>query len=346
MERPDNFRRKVVRSNVGPALVGLLAPELMLYLALSELTGAYTTKKKLQKLSIDATLTHGFFLQMGGICLRAPPGRCHQLRMEDIEKVITASNTAAESKNTIGASDTLVGVNDSLWHSEGWIREFKLINEQDIEGLTEKVFACFQGLWVLTQVISRIYQHEALSLLEVTASAYICCAFGSYAFWWKKPQNCRAPIMITCEDVAIDELTSSAYEGQIDHWGEFLWVGRSSGSTAQIDASYYSTSAYCCIYGLSVLSLMVFGSIHLASWNNRLPSTIELWMWRGSSLYCVIFAGLFAFTTFGNPSDETRASYNILKQILTYGIPVYITIRIYMIVEVFFSMRALLASAY
>ena len=360
IERPDTFRRKVVRSRIVPSVIALLAPELMLYLALREITDAYAMRKELEKLSIDANLTHGFFLRMGGFCLRAPTGRCHQLRVDDIKNAITASKTAAEIKDTGIASDTAAGIKgditalntavkikDELSHFEEWVQELKRINENDIEDLAKsdsviKFFACFQGLWVLTQAISRIYQHKALSLLEVTTNAYICCAVGIYAFWWKKPQSCSVPIMITCSAEAIDELSSSAYAGQVDNWDEALWAGRDSGEGGESDETY-PTFTYYCITGLYVLSLMIFGSVHLASWNSRLPSTIELWMWRGSSLYCVIYAGFVALMIF--LGDKPR--YNdALAIIILFGSPVYVIIRIYMIVEVFISLRALPASAF
>ncbi len=338
IERPDNFRRKVVRSRVVPSLIALLAPEIMLFLALGEMLVAHEVTKELKKLSIDGTLTHGYFLVMGGFCLRSPARRYHQLRREDFRNAVTASKATT-------------GIEDTLSHSEEWIRELKLIEESHIKDLAKsdsitKFFACFQGLWVLTQAISRIHQHEALSLLEVTTSAYICCAVGIYALWWKKPQNCSAPIMITCSDEAIDELSSSSYQYNIDTWGEYLWAGRHFGLVEVLNMDSYSTSTQYCLLVLIVLSLLMFGSVHLASWNSRLPSTVELWMWRGSSLYCVTYAGLFALASFWDSFFRTDAFSNILERIAVYGLPVYVIIRIYMIVEVFISLRALPASAY
>ena len=355
IERPDNLRRKVVRSRIVPSVIALLAPEIMLFVALGEFIDAYAMRKELEKLSIDANLTHGFFLIMGGFCLRAPTGRCHQLRMEDIVLAITASNTATEIKDTatgikddITASNTAVEIKDELSHSQEWVQQLQRIKKNDIEDLAKsdsvtKFLACFQGLWVLTQAISRIYQHKALSLLEVTTSAYICCAVAIYASWWKKPQNCSVPIMITCSDESIDELSSSAYAGQVDDWDEFPWAGQNfwdSGNTG----SGSTLTIYYCITGLYVLSLMLFGSVHVASWNSRLPSTIELWMWRGSSLSCVIYAGFVALMI--APDDKPRTYRPALAIIVFLGMPVYFIIRIYMIVEVFISSRALPASAF
>ena len=350
IERPDNFRRKLVRSRVGTSLLALLAPEYVLFGAVREITAAYTARKNLQKLSINANLRHGFFLQMGGFCLRAPGGRCHQLRMEDIENAITATKISAGTKDTSTASDTVVKIEDGLSHTAEWVRGLKLVKESDIKDLAkadsiEKLLASFQGLWVLTQAISRIYQHKALSLLEVTTSAYICCAVGIYAFWWKKPQNCSVPIMITCSGEAIDELSSSAYKDSKDTWFEFFWAGYDD-IFEPIDLNSYSTSTTYGLFGLTVLSLATFGSIHLASWNSRLPSTIELWMWRGSSIYCVIYTGLLAFWLGWVDLLGPGTLDDVLDNLTKYGVFVYVIARIYMIVEVFISLRALPASAF
>ena len=349
IDHPHNFRRKVVRSRVVPSLIALLAPEFIVYLAIGESTDAFAMKRQLKMLSPDAKMTHAFFLKMGGFCLRAPTGRRHQLRLKDIKKAVTASNTAAEPKDTITAPGTAVGIKDTLSPSKEWVEKLKHINENDIKDLAKsdsvtKFFTCFQGLWVLTQAISRIYHHQALSLLEVTTSAYICCAVAIYAFWWKKPQNCSTPIMITCSDEAIDELSSSAYEDRIDHWGEFLWAGREFADSSRVGWEGYSTYTLYYINGLMVLSLMIFGSVHLASWNSRLPSTVELWMWRGSSLYCVIYAGIYGF--YITLPDDNSALNNALLHIMVYGFAVYVVVRIYMLVEVFISLRALPASAF
>ena len=364
IERPDNFRRKVIRSRLGSSVFTLLAPEYMLYIACEEIIKAYMVGKKLQELSSDANLTHGFFLIMGGFCLRAPGGKRHQLRFKDVKNAITASKTATEARNiatatdavtktedVIVAIDTAVVTKDVLLHSKEWVRELKLVKESDIEDLAksnsiEKLLAFFQGLWVLTQAISRIYQHKALSLLEVTTSAYICCAVGIYAFWWKKPQNCSLPIMITCSDEAIDELSSSAYKPNIDDRFEYVWAGRDWATLQRKDKYSYSTPTRRCIDGVCALLLMSFGSVHLASWNSTLPSMVELWMWRGSCLICVIYSGLIASDPLWDEEFHFGALNNVVEYFFRYGLLVYTITRIYMMVEVFISLRALPASAF
>ena len=43
-----------------------------------------------------------------------------------------------------------------------------------------------------------------------------------------------------------------------------------------------------------VLAPSVFGAVHLASWNIAHPTDIELWLWRGSIVACLVIPILFA----------------------------------------------------
>ena len=97
IERPDNSRTKIVRSRTRACVMALLAPELLLYFATNELMGARQTKTALQRLSIDLSLTHAFFFNMGGFCLKSPIRRCHQLRCCDIKKA-TKQGTLLHTK--------------------------------------------------------------------------------------------------------------------------------------------------------------------------------------------------------------------------------------------------------
>ena len=173
IERPDNPRTKIVRSRTGTCVMVLFARELLLYFATVDLMEARQTKTALQRVSIDLSLTHAFFVNMGGFCLKSPIQRCHQLRYCDIKE--------ATKQGT-------------LLHTKEWIDELKTIKKRQLDDLAEadsitKIFTCIQGLWVLTQAVTRIYQHQGLALLEVTTSAYICCAVTAYGLWWRKPQN-------------------------------------------------------------------------------------------------------------------------------------------------------------
>jgi hypothetical protein len=236
-------------------------------------------------------------------------------------------------------------------HTNEWIEVLRRTDKSQLDDLAKsdsitKVFACIQGLWVLSQAITRIYQHQALSLLEVTTAAYIVCAVAIYGCWWSKPQNCSVPLMIPCSDEAIAELSGSAYEDRIDTWHEYHWAGQGmfAGKRLKIITT---ASTYRLYVGACSFALTAFGAIHVASWHETLPSTVELWMWRASSLYCLVYASVFAFSVILSATDKLGERVeDIVGWCLNVGLPIYIIVRIYMLVEVFIALRALPASAF
>ena len=95
-----------------------------------------------------------------------------------------------------------------------------------------------------------------------------------------------------------------------------------------------------------LLSPILFGAIHVASWHTTLPSDAELWMWRASSIYCVI-AGVVGAVIILLFLEENEESFDDLYGWATnFVLAIYVIIRVYMIVEVFLSLRALPPSAF
>ena len=152
--------------------------------------------------------------------------------------------------------------------------------------------------------------------------------------------------MIACSEEAIGELHVSAYQAQIDSWEEYLWAGRDIFENFSVDDEI-STLSLNLFRGAAILALTTFAAIHVASWHESLPSTIELWMWRASSLYCLAFASAFTYcgVLYAPEKYEGRVK-DTLERFWVGGIPVYIIVRIYMIIEVFISLRALPASTF
>ena len=139
--------------------------------------------------------------------------------------------------------------------------------------------------------------------------------------------------MISCSDEAIGELSHTASESVLGTWNEFVWVGI---DWIGLDEDYTSW--------LVLFIPMFFGAVHLGSWNFSLPSEPELWMWRASALFCVAVTPTFSLLMFMNVmfawGDEAENS------ILVGSLLLYAIVRLFMIVEVFFSLRALPQSAY
>lgn len=160
-----SFRDWVIRSGIGPAVISVIAPEFLNLTAISELVEAWISKRKMAHM--DRTLTHTFSLHMGGFCLETPTGLRLQLNDNQVMSPLSA--------------DTF----------PGWLPKLQSVEEAHINdhaktsALTKSI-ACSQALWLVTQVISRICQHQAVTLLESTL-AYAACALIAYIAWWKKP---------------------------------------------------------------------------------------------------------------------------------------------------------------
>ena len=106
------------------------------------------------------------------------------------------------------------------------------------------------------------------------------------------------------------------------------------------------------LFELILLCPAVFNAAHVASWNIRLLSNVEQWLWRASAVYCFA-SGVWVVV--GLPLDDlyrkwfpkpSYTAFSTMKISFSVASSLYIIARIFMIVEVFLSLRALPASAY
>ena len=286
------------------------------------------------------TLTHGFFLRMGGFCLETPSGRRLQLDIESLESAIKGS--ASKGSTSKGSA------------SEGsahWLEKLKKVDEGHINDHAKsnsltKFIACGQALWLVTQVISRICQHRAVTLLEISTTAYAACALTAYASWWKKPQSPTLPITFPCPEELLPpiKVEDTMYYKESSIY-EHVWAGQHWSSLGEKSGEIVN-------FGLVSLCSVLFGAIHVASWNISLLTIVEQWLWRGSALYCCAAGMILGLMLILSGVCEQHSLIRESMEETIDGVAVrlipslYLIARLFMIVEAFLSLRALPHSAY
>ena len=337
---PESSTRKwVINSGIVTGLASVVLPEFLTGMAVSELFEAWGTQKGMQRSTNKSwTLTHSFFLHMGGFCLESPSGFRLQLEESDIEHAISGDPQASA-------------------HSLEWLSKIQKVSKDQIHGHAKsnhltKLISCVQTLWLIAQVISRACQHQAITLLEISATAYAVCALVAYVAWWKKPQSSDLPIMIPCSDEAFPQNTTWKTRSYFCNWGgeEVIWAGQNYNE--QLNAASFQR------FGVKVRVNTLYGplfhAIYFASWNYALLSHVERWLWRASIVYCC-FSNIFMLLlkTLWSITPMSLKEFPSLEVVFKRGgvLEKVNTIfslfsRFFIIFEVFYSLRALPRSAY
>lgn len=159
----------VLRLKISWVLIALLAPEIVVYMAISQLSAAWELRKGLRELfgDLDADLAYCFFVVMGGVEVKNPQPK----------------SAARQNQLYLPVSpDTM------LWVAqEGYnIRiDPKRISDKSKANTIQKCLVVFQATWMAVQSLTRRAYGLPLTLLEVHTMVHVLCAAIIYAFWLK-----------------------------------------------------------------------------------------------------------------------------------------------------------------
>ncbi|KAE9404467.1 hypothetical protein BT96DRAFT_1016287 [Gymnopus androsaceus JB14] len=159
----DASRSQLFGNRVKILVVALIAPELIVTWAATQFICSKRALKRLRRFSpcSDWTETHGMFLVMGGFMLTDPSGKhLGVLQDEDLEYLL--------SRKLISFPK---------------ISSSEIMDKSKADALA-KTLALVQTIWFKP------------SELELTTIAFAFLNVLTYAFWLKKPQNVRYPILV------------------------------------------------------------------------------------------------------------------------------------------------------
>lgn len=357
---PDTSLWVFTRTKMKWATIALFGPEWLSGMAGAQWSIARRATKLFHDGGIKWTMQQSYFAEMGGI----------RLKLKDDEFPITSKHIYVLIKLDLIKLDTITPA--------------AIADRSKADGVA-KLFTVVQTGWFILQCLARLAQHISITTLELSTIAFIVCTIGTNIMWWAKPTDVFVPIVLKI-DCTLKELLQMAGPEISDPEGEAIswkWSPLEKFDDMRpnflVDVGQYlpRTSSFklsqpaqkirfrndrlppierdWLLNGfLTVLSLL-FGAVYLAGWNIKLPTYTEQLIWRScivimSSLivaFWVVDAGVELHQRKKKRVGNQKVALTPVKMALYAVISlVYVTIRIYILVEPFVSLRSLPAVAF
>jgi hypothetical protein len=151
--------------HIGWAIVTLLAPELVIYMALSQYLKARHLRDQLDSLKSTKshTIAYGFYATMGGFVTELVP------EMHNTLTRVTISDQGvlflAKRGHSCDIDDYTISNKSKAW-------------------LVGKTLIIIQVVWMAIQCVARYAYGYPLALLEVHTMVHVVCALILYGLWW------------------------------------------------------------------------------------------------------------------------------------------------------------------
>ncbi|PBK58900.1 hypothetical protein ARMSODRAFT_899955, partial [Armillaria solidipes] len=142
--------------------ISIVAPEVIVAWAAEQFKVAWKVCHDRQGL----TMTHGFFLAMGGFCY---------------------TNITCSTNEIQRTASALHGPDDT--HGPVTAISVKTIEDKSKGDALSKAISILQISWFIAQCVGRVIQHLPITLLELTAVAFAGISVITYCLWWYKPLN-------------------------------------------------------------------------------------------------------------------------------------------------------------
>ncbi len=185
-----------------------------------------------------------------------------------------------------------------------------------------KSLALAQAIWFTTQAIGRAAQGLPVTTLELFTLGIIFCSLFMYLAWWSKPFDVRCPIILELRRPL--PIATPMYRR--------TRLNPIDGTTHYVSKPPRN---------LTVCITVLFGALHLVGWQFYFPTDWEKWLWRATSVACVVLPMLL-LTMFWLGMTETNIRFSFFMVVLG----LYALCRMYMMVEMFINLRALPVDAY
>ncbi|KAF8170354.1 hypothetical protein BJ912DRAFT_997550 [Pholiota molesta] len=308
------------------------------------------------------SLTHGFFLQMGGFMLRGEDGVVPPLILRGDH----------ENRYRVGEKTTSM-----IWNIRSGVIDPPQITTEAIKDRSKgnaisKAFIVLQTIWFIVQCVARWSAHLPVTELEVITLGFAMLNGITYALWWDKPQNVQQPVFLerkidsiqfdykndrniiavrrpvsslsmehrflpSLRDVSLLAPLERMYADSDEHWGD-MRVGT-------YYAAFHTHQSNIVELVATVIGIS-FGAVHLIpTWFLEFSSSQEMWLWRASAIFLTlepIFIGLWTFPALSSLMYRLTSFLEEFFLIITViGIPLYFISRSVLFTLSITSLRSL-----
>ncbi|KAF8175516.1 hypothetical protein K438DRAFT_1682463 [Mycena galopus ATCC 62051] len=287
-------------------VIALLVPEYILAWAIRQHLEAHRITREHKE--SNWTVTHGFFVIMGGFHLFEPPSGTP----EETGPLLQASAADAPNPPMSRTQSSCKPIHDPHENHN----PIRMLTEQELLSPTKdyqfivptedeikdrgksdwlaKSFVLIQTTWFLTQCIARGIQHLAITELEIVTGAYAMMNFAIYFFWWKKPLNVGCPVRVTGgQDAGLQRMLTMQKRRYYD-WTDWLNAIMVVIAGRQDHELYFEQIPRAPMFWsndpdnnivsradvITVLVGLLFGTIHCVAWSFPFPSHTEVILWR------------------------------------------------------------------
>lgn len=212
-----------------------------------------------------------------------------------------------------------------------------IADKSKIDGLL-RIVALTQVLWFVAQLITRRVENLPSSALEISTVAFAACALIIYVTEWPKPKDIGVPFYVeTDATVSPSTFTKIAEAAPITFLQTRRYYIAQSSVHQPIEGRIKKEHVDRLIVLTSILSISLYGGIHLFAWNLEFPTQVEQLLWRISALTVGIAPTISALLVlmedlvFGTTDRLSKWSVTVLA-------PAYVAARLYIIVESFRSL--------
>lgn len=239
----------------------------------------------------------------------------------------------------------------ALARSFGVLRKLPCFSKEEIDDKSKidglmRLLAVIQVFWLAVQLIARRVAGTPSSALEISTVAFSACAIIIYLTEWAKPKDIGVPFYIDTDAVVSPATFSTIAEAApITFLQARRYYIAQSCVHQVVEGRFQKKHIDRMMVLMTIVSITLYGGIHLFAWNLDFPTPVEQLLWRIAALTVAIAPTISALLVTLEDVVSHRTDKVSQWSVIVLA-PAYLAARLYIIVESFRSLYFLPPEAF